>query len=117
MYGLMAPQSPEAHRRETIWCYSQGAPPVFKGDLYYWSVEHDLSELAETIDTRRCPVYLLTGDYDWATPPEMSEELAKRIPGASYRTLPGLGHFPASENPEGFLAAIRPVLEEIRGTD
>ena len=35
MYGLMAPTSPEALRHETRWVYSQGAPAVFKGDLYY----------------------------------------------------------------------------------
>ena len=30
MYGITAPQSPEAFRRETAWVYSQGAPGVFK---------------------------------------------------------------------------------------
>jgi pimeloyl-ACP methyl ester carboxylesterase len=35
MYGLMSPTSPERYRRETTWVYSQGAPAVFKGDLYY----------------------------------------------------------------------------------
>lgn len=113
MYGLMSPTSPEARRRETAWVYSQGAPPVFKGDLYYYSVDHDLSESAERIDTTRVPVYILTGEYDWSATPEMGAEAARRIKGASYRTMRGLGHFPMSEDPERFLACIAPVLDEI----
>src|SRR5262245_5565673 len=31
--GLIAPQSPEAARRETLWAYKQGGPGVVKGDL------------------------------------------------------------------------------------
>lgn len=114
MYGLMSPTSPENFRRETAWVYSQGAPPVFKGDLYYYSIDHDLTGTAEKIDTSRTPLYLLTGEYDWASTPEMSEELARRIKGARYRTMTGLGHFPMSEDPARFREYIAPVLEEIR---
>ena len=102
MYGLMSPTSPEKYRRETAWGYSQGAPPVFKGDLYYYSIDHDLTQTAEKIDATHTPLYLLTGEYDWATTPEMSEELAKRIKGAKYTTMRGLGHFPMSEDPAHF---------------
>jgi pimeloyl-ACP methyl ester carboxylesterase len=115
MYGLMSPTSPENFRRETAWIYSQGAPPVFKGDLYYYSIDHDLSNTAEQIDTTRTPLYLLTGEYDWASTPEMSEELADRIKGAKYQTMRGLGHFPMSEDPAHFKEYIAPVLHEIRG--
>jgi pimeloyl-ACP methyl ester carboxylesterase len=114
MYGLMSPTAPEALRRETAFVYSQGAPPVFKGDLYYYSVDHDLTQTAEQIDTSRVAVYLLTGEYDWASPPAASEELAKRIQGSRYRTMAGLGHFPMSEDPERFREYILPVLNEIR---
>ena len=114
MYGLMSPSSPEKYRRETAWVYSQGAPPVFKGDLYYYSVDHDLRETAEQIDTVRTPLYLLTGEYDWATSPEDSEALARRIKGARFTAMPKLGHFPASEDPARFREYIAPVLAEIR---
>lgn len=114
MFGLMSPTSPEPLRRETAWVYSQGAPPVFKGDLYYFSVDHDLRATAREIDTSRVAVYLLTGEYDWAATPAMSRELSEQIPGARYRTMEGLGHFPMSEDPERFLEYVRPVLDEIR---
>jgi pimeloyl-ACP methyl ester carboxylesterase len=116
MYGLTAPTAPEALRRETEWVYSQGAPPVFKGDLYYYSVDHDLSdaELAST-NTDRCSVFMLTGEYDWTATPQLSEQTAEKIPGARYQTMPGLGHFPMCEDPERFFAAITPILEKLRG--
>jgi pimeloyl-ACP methyl ester carboxylesterase len=113
MYGLMAPTSPEAYRRETTWVYSQGAPSVFKGDLYYYSVDHDVRNTAHAIDTDICSVDILNGEYDWSGTPEAGEELAAMIPGARYQTMPGLGHFPMSENPEEFLKQIRPVLDRI----
>ena len=113
MYGLMAPTSPEALRHETRWVYSQGAPAVFKGDLYYYSIDHDLREDAARIDTNQCSVDILNGEYDWSGTPELGAELAAMIPGARYRTMKGLGHFPMSENPEAFLREIKPVLGRI----
>jgi len=113
MYGLMSPSSPENLRRETAWVYSQGAPPVFKGDLYYYSVDHDLTKTAEQIDTSQVAVYIMCGEYDWSSTPAMARALAGRIEGAEYRDMPGLGHFPMSENPELFLDYVRPVLETI----
>ena len=113
MYGLTSPTSPESRRRETAWVYSQGAPPVFKGDLFYYSVDHDLRETAEQIDTSVSPLWVLNGEYDWASSPDMGEELARRVKGLSYRTMEGLGHFPMSENPARFREYIAPVLEEV----
>ena len=113
MYGMMAPTSPKALRHETSWVYSQGAPPVFKGDLFYYSIDHDVRNTARTINTELCSVDILNGEYDWSGTPEAGEELASMIPGARYRTLGGLGHFPMSENPTLFLDQIRPVLSDI----
>lgn len=113
MYGLTAPTSPEAFRHETKWVYSQGAPAVFKGDLYYYSIDHDVRNTAASIDTTRCSVDILNGEYDWSGTPELGAELAAMIPGARYKTMQGLGHFPMSENPVAFLKEIKPVLDRI----
>ena len=110
MYGLMSPTSPEAYRRETVFVYSQGAPAAFKGDLYYYSVDHDVRQSAANVDTEKVAVAILNGEYDWSGTPERGRELADLIPGASYQTMEGLGHFPMSEDPERFLEIIRPVL-------
>ena len=117
MYGITAPGSPEALRRETAWIYSQGAPAVFKGDLHYYTVEHDLSAIADRIDTTKTALYVLTGEYDWSSTPAAGKALAARVPGATFRLMPGLGHFPMSENPARFREHILPVLDEIHARD
>lgn len=113
MYGLTSPTAPEAFRRETAFVYSQGAPPTFSGDLYYWQIDHDLRGLASQIETSRCEVHLLTGEYDWATPVPLSQQLAEEIPSATFQVMSGLGHFPMSEDPERFVSYVEPVLDAI----
>lgn len=115
MYTMMAPSSPENFKRETTWCYSQGAPPVFNGDLNYYSREYDLAGKARGIDTDRTPLYLLTGEYDWSVWPERTEELVREVPGAKFQRMEAMGHFPMSENPEAFKRYLIPILNEIAG--
>ncbi len=55
------------------------------------------------IDTKTCPVFMLTGEYDWSNTPEMTEKTAEKIPGAKHKAMKGLGHFPATENPKVFV--------------
>lgn len=114
--GLIAPQSPDAARWETLWQYMQGGPGVFKGDLYFYRVDSDLREKIATIDTNLCPLYLLTGEYDFSCMPEDTAAAAASIPGAQLTVMKELGHFPMSENPRQFRTYILPVLEEIRNT-
>ena len=113
-YGLMSPLSPEKERWETVWHYMQGGPGVFTGDLYFYQVEGDIRDRIGAIDTSVCPLYLLTGEYDYSASPRDTEAAAARIKGAKMTVMKGLGHFPMSENPEAFLGYLRPVLEEIR---
>jgi len=113
-YGLMSPLSPEAERWETVWHYMQGGPGVFTGDLYFYQVEGDIRGRIGEIDTSVCPLYLLTGEYDYSASPRDTEAVTARVKGAKFTVMKGLGHFPMSENPEAFLGYLRPVLEEIR---
>jgi pimeloyl-ACP methyl ester carboxylesterase len=112
--GLMAPQSPDVTRHETLWMYKQSGPGVFKGDLYFYRVDGDLRAKVGGIDTRACPLYLLTGEYDFSCTPDDTERTAKKIPGAEVTIMRELGHFPMSENPRQFRRYILPVLEKIR---
>jgi pimeloyl-ACP methyl ester carboxylesterase len=112
--GLMAPQSPDATRHETLWMYKQSGPGVFKGDLYFYRVDGDLRAKVGGIDTHACPLYLLTGEYDFSCTPDDTERTAKKIPGAEVTIMRELGHFPMSENPRQFRRYILPVLEKIR---
>ena len=111
--GLIAPTAPEAEKWETIWHYMQGGPGVFKGDLHYYTSEGDVRDRLGQIDTGACPLYLLTGEYDYSCTPDDTRELARHIEGAHVTIMQGLGHFPVSEDPPRFLGYLRPVLARI----
>lgn len=112
--GLVAPQSPKESRMETLWAYKQGGPGVFKGDLYFYRVDGDLRGRTGAIDTGVCPLYLLTGEYDFSCSPEDTLRTAAGIAGAQVTVMEKLGHFPMSENPAQFRRYIAPVLEDIK---
>jgi len=113
--GLIAPQSPQAYRQETLWQYMQGGPGVFRGDLHFYRVDGDLRGRLSGIRTDLCPLYLLTGEYDFSCTPEDTLRTAQGIVGAKVTVMRELGHFPMSENPEQFRTYLLPVLDEIAG--
>jgi pimeloyl-ACP methyl ester carboxylesterase len=108
--GLIAPTAPEADRWETIWHYMQGGPGIFKGDLHYYTSDGDVRARLSEIDTRRCPLFLLTGEYDYSCTPDDTRAIARQIEGAQVTIMQGLGHFPMSEDPQRFLPYLRRVL-------
>jgi pimeloyl-ACP methyl ester carboxylesterase len=111
--GLVGPDAPEAERWETLWHYMQGGPGVFKGDLYFYKIDGDIRTRVSQIDTRRCPLFLLSGEYDYSCTPEETLGVAGSIPGCDVTIMKGLGHFPMSENPQEFAKYLLPVLEKI----
>jgi len=115
MSGLIAPQSPEETRWDTLWGYMQGGPGVFKGDLHFYRVDGDMRDRVARIDTTRCPLYLLTGEYDFSCQPDDTRRTAAKIPGARVTIMKEIGHFPMSEHPAQFRQYLLPVLAEIRG--
>ncbi len=114
MLSLCSPNAPEERVRETVWMYSQGAPSVFVGDLVYYGIEHDLRDTAGDIDTSKCMLYVLGGDYDWSAHPAACKELCDAVKGSSYTLMEGMGHFPMSEDPKKFKEYLLPVLDRIQ---
>lgn len=115
MMSWMGATAPEAYRQETRLHYAQGAPGVFPGDIAYFGGDHDLRGQAHLIDTKVCPVHMLTGNYDFVTVP-FSDRAAAEIPGVTYSLMTGLGHFPMSEDPERFAEYLLPLLDTIAGS-
>jgi pimeloyl-ACP methyl ester carboxylesterase len=115
--GLVGAASPDEYRHETLWPYLQSGPGVFKGDLYFYRVDADLRGKLGTIDTAACPLYLLTGEYDFSCTPEDTRRTAAAIPGAKVTIMKGMGHFPMSENPARFREYILPLLAEIQESE
>lgn len=65
----------------------------------------------------RNPTLLVVGAADQATPPALGQALAERLPDATMIELPGLGHCPHIQDPDGFLAAVAPFLGLGRGVE
>ena len=112
--GLVGPDAPDGDRWETLWHYMQGGPGVFKGDLYFYKLDGDIRDRVAQIDTAKCPLFLLSGEYDYSCTPEETLAVANSIKGSQVTIMKGLGHFPMSEDPEKFLGYLLPVLKEIK---
>ena len=70
-------------------------------------------QIVAEIDTRRCPLYLLAGEYDYSCTPDDTRELARRIQAAQATIMDGMGQLSMSESPERFLSYLRRVLADI----
>jgi len=111
--GLVAPTAPSEGRWETLWHYMQSGPGVFKGDLYFYMIDGDIRPKVGEIDIRRCPMFFLTGEYDYSCTAEGTLAVAEKL-GAPATIMKGLGHFPMSEDPPRFIEFLLPVLDKIR---
>jgi 3-oxoadipate enol-lactonase len=58
-----------------------------------------------------CPTLIVVGSEDTVTPPTLSEEMHKAIPGSELVVIPGAGHLSSIEQPRSFNAALAPFLE------
>ncbi len=115
MEGLTAPTSPDPYRKETIQTYASGWPPAFRGDLWYYIVEYDLTTDAKAIDTDQIGVHIFSGEYDYSGTVERGREAHEAIEGSTFTEMVGMGHFPMSENPDAFMAYLQPILDQISG--
>lgn len=109
----MSPHSPLKNRNLVWHTYSAQAYSMYHGDLDFYFGGWDGRGRVEKIDTARCPVYMLTGDFDWSTTPEMSQATAQKIKGAKFKAMEGLGHFPATENPERFVVYLAEAVDDV----
>lgn len=110
---LIAPTSPGADKWETLWHYMQGGPSVFLGDLHYYFADGDLRNADLAGLDGKCPLYLLTGEYDLSATPELTAALARLTGARHFEVMKGMGHFPMSESPVEFCRYLTPVLDRI----
>ncbi|KAK4954887.1 hypothetical protein LTR10_007079 [Elasticomyces elasticus] len=114
--GMCSPTSPEYYKRQIWWQYSSQGNGVFGGDLKFYFRGWDGRGRVEKIDTEYCPVYMLTGEYDYSCTVEASKETAEKISGAKFEAMEGLGHFPLTENPKQVLPYLMRALDHIERT-
>jgi 3-oxoadipate enol-lactonase len=60
------------------------------------------------------PTHVVVGDEDRLTPPAISREMARRIPGARLSLIQGAGHLSNIEQPEAFNREVLAFLMEHR---
>ena len=65
----------------------------------------------ENLAAIRCPTVALAGERDRVAAPAVVERMAQAIPGATFRTLPGVGHLVNLERPAAFDTALRGFLD------
>ena len=112
--GMIAPTSPEYYKRQIWWQYSSQGTNIFAGDLKFYFKGWDGRSRMKDIDTSYCPVYMLTGEYDYSCTPQASRETAAMIEGAEFQEMKGLGHFPLTENPKMVLPYLMRAIEGIQ---
>ena len=75
-------------------------------------MDHDFRGRTEKL-SGNVPIYYMTGVYDFACTPEMTEEAAKKTKNSECIIMEEIGHFPMSENPDVFNRYLMPVLDKI----
>ena len=79
--------------------------PRMKGvEFLSWALKRD----------REMAVIMMTGTYDYLTPPEATENTARQIKGGVYIEMTDIGHFPMSENYDVFRVYLKEALRIIR---
>ena len=72
------------------------------------------SDASPLLSTIHCPVLVLAGDDDKATPPETNRSISSRIPGAQFQLIADAGHISNMEQPEVFNRALLDHIENVR---
>ena len=107
---LLAQPADPAVRSEVIETMSRISPDAYRaGAAAVW-----LADQRERADEIRVPALVLCGSADRVTPPPLSRELAKLIPGARLELVDGAGHLSNLERPDTFNMLVGAF---IRGVD
>jgi 3-oxoadipate enol-lactonase len=107
--GALLASENEAMRSEVIETMARIDPAAYRiGAEAVW--------LAVQIDRAvavRAPTLIICGDLDPVTPPALSDELVKLIPGSRLEIIPGASHLANLDKPAEFNRAIDDFLSEV----
>jgi pimeloyl-ACP methyl ester carboxylesterase len=91
-------------RRGTTSAYARWLPSLFATD------DGALSRRSEGLRRLAVPLALVWGEADTVTPIGQGRRIAALGRARSFEALPGVGHIPHIEDPEGFLAVLEAAL-------
>jgi pimeloyl-ACP methyl ester carboxylesterase len=93
------------------WLGDQGQRAFYRqiaqmSDRFTDDIEHRFGEM-------RCPVTILWGEEDAWIPLDRGRELARRIPGANFRSISNCKHLVQEDAPEAIVATVLDFLSQI----
>jgi 3-oxoadipate enol-lactonase len=104
--GMASPQL----RAEIIETMAAIDPVAYRlGAAAVW-----LADQRERVTAINVPALIIVGEEDGITPPALSEELARLIPGSRLERIRAAGHLTNAEQPQAFNQAIESFLSEQR---
>jgi len=104
--GMASPQL----RAEIIETMAAIDPVAYRlGAAAVW-----LADQRERVAAINVPALIIVGEEDGITPPALSEELARLIPGSRLQRIRAAGHLANAEQPQVFNLAIESFLSEQR---
>jgi len=102
---------PQAYQEDRLRGWSHGA--MTSADAFYHYYSHfsrDQNAFEANIGQLKTPVKVMWGEKDVFIDPAMGAELAQRI-GVEFRLLPGIGHYPHLQDPQGAAGEVRSSFE------
>jgi 3-oxoadipate enol-lactonase len=108
-----------AARAADGWAVRYARECVRRGNPVDWAAawrSFERLDVQDRLGTLRLPTLVLAGELDASTPPGLMAGLAGRIPGATYRELPGTPHMQTLERPELVAAALEEFLPAAAST-
>jgi pimeloyl-ACP methyl ester carboxylesterase len=70
-----------------------------------------VTELWQSVSRITAPTIFILGGASAIVPAETQQRLMRTLPHCEIVTMPGLGHYPDSENPAGFMAIVNRFLK------
>jgi 3-oxoadipate enol-lactonase len=106
---LLGSAAMPALRAEIVETMASIEPTAFRlGAAAVWLADQRVRVSEITV-----PTLILVGEEDRITPPQLSEELARMVPGSRLEIIPEAGHLTNAEQPELFNEAIESFLSEL----
>jgi proline iminopeptidase len=73
-------------------------------------------DITDQLQNITAPTLVIAGRHDWICPPEFSEIIARRIPGADLRIFEQSAHSILADEPQAFIDVVRGFLTYQRPT-
>jgi pimeloyl-ACP methyl ester carboxylesterase len=106
---LVAPQATQAVKDELLEVMRSASAAGTAAAARAMAARPDSRPMLEQVGV---PTLIVVGAEDALTPPAMSEEMHKLVPGSRLEVIPGVGHMSNMEAPEAF---NRVLLEFLQG--